>query len=134
MNFWKCPILFFSKAQSSPEEDKSATVMPPVDSMCDFLEWYESLCEISIRADDGPYEAYYKQLEDRRNECVALTNQVSTILAYMHNIPSFQLKDIHCLMLNSLWKSLHHIVLHSLYLAEFCNLHQVISINHSIQY
>lgn len=50
--------------------------MPCVDTTYDFLEWYESLCDINVKADDGPYEAYYKQLEDRRNECVSLTDQV----------------------------------------------------------
>lgn len=51
--------------------------MPSVDTTCDFLEWYESLCDSNVKAGDGPYEAYYKQLEDRRNECVSLTDQVS---------------------------------------------------------
>lgn len=51
--------------------------MPSVDTTYDFLEWYESLCDTNVKADDGPYEAYYKQLEDRRNECVSLNDQVS---------------------------------------------------------
>lgn len=47
-----------------------------MDTTYDFLDWYESLYDTSLKADDGPYEAYYKQLDERRNECVALTNQV----------------------------------------------------------
>lgn len=44
--------------------------------MYDFLEFYNSLSEQNVKTADAPYEAYYKQLEDRRNECVSLTDEV----------------------------------------------------------
>ncbi|RVE50651.1 hypothetical protein evm_004683 [Chilo suppressalis] len=62
--------------------DKSAeSIIPPVDSTHDFLAWYDSICETNIKADDSPYEAYYKQLEDRRNECISLTNQIGDTMS-----------------------------------------------------
>ncbi|XP_028166601.1 conserved oligomeric Golgi complex subunit 3 isoform X2 [Ostrinia furnacalis] len=77
------------------EEDKSAdesnkqtenTPIPPVDKTFDFLDWYESLCEKTIKADDSPYEAYYRQLEDRRNECVSLNNQIGATMADLYKL------------------------------------------------
>ncbi|KOB76913.1 Uncharacterized protein OBRU01_05183 [Operophtera brumata] len=67
-----------SKGNTSEEAEK---IMPSVDNTYDFLEWYESLCDSNVKADDGPYEAYYKQLEDRRNECVSLTDQIGATMS-----------------------------------------------------
>ncbi|XP_050555141.1 conserved oligomeric Golgi complex subunit 3 isoform X2 [Spodoptera frugiperda] len=61
------------------ESDKSN--IPTVDTTYDFLEWYESLCDNNLKTDDAPYEAYHKQLDDRRNECVALTNQIGATMS-----------------------------------------------------
>lgn len=55
--------------------------MPPIGNTYAFLEWYESLSASTVKSSDAPYEAYYKQLEDRRNECVALSDQVCLFLA-----------------------------------------------------
>ncbi|XP_053613207.1 conserved oligomeric Golgi complex subunit 3 [Plodia interpunctella] len=67
--------------KTQPDEPLDKSTIPSVDSTYDFLEWYESLCESSVRINDAPYEAYYKQLEDRRNECVSLTNQIGATMA-----------------------------------------------------
>ncbi|XP_026319834.1 conserved oligomeric Golgi complex subunit 3 [Hyposmocoma kahamanoa] len=74
------------ETKSPPDEERSPTSIPPVDSTYDFLEWYEKLCESSIKANDGPYEAYYKQLEERRNECVALTNQITETMSDLNKL------------------------------------------------
>ncbi|XP_037298630.1 conserved oligomeric Golgi complex subunit 3 [Manduca sexta] len=74
---------------SDPDEEKTGNVtvntdnnvLPPVDNTYDFLEWYESLCSNNLKADDTPYEAYYKQLEDRRNECDALTDRIGATVS-----------------------------------------------------
>ncbi|KAL0851495.1 hypothetical protein ABMA28_007287 [Loxostege sticticalis] len=80
---------------NEPEEDKSleesskppeCSPIPPVDSTFDFLDWYEDLCEKNIKADDSPYEAYYRQLEDRRNECVSLNNQIGATMADLNKL------------------------------------------------
>lgn len=57
--------------------------MPEIENTFEFLDWYEQLNETSVKADDAPYEAYYKQLEDRRNECVSLTDQVQILTRYI---------------------------------------------------
>ncbi|XP_038208025.1 conserved oligomeric Golgi complex subunit 3 [Zerene cesonia] len=68
-------------SQESPlSENADTTNVPQVNTMYDFLEFYENLSEQSIKAGDAPYEAYYKQLEDRKNECVSLTDQITATL------------------------------------------------------
>ncbi|CAG4986238.1 unnamed protein product [Parnassius apollo] len=62
------------------------TSIPSIDTTFDFLEWYEHLYENSIKADDAPYETYYKQLEERRNECVSLTNQITGTMADLNKL------------------------------------------------
>ncbi|CAK1601703.1 unnamed protein product [Parnassius mnemosyne] len=62
------------------------TSIPLIDSTFDFLEWYEHLYENSIKADDAPYETYYKQLEERRNECVSLTNQITATMSDLNKL------------------------------------------------
>ncbi|KAI8438134.1 hypothetical protein MSG28_010762 [Choristoneura fumiferana] len=64
------------KLQASVTEESDKYSLPQMETTYDFLEWYESLCESNVEAADAPYKAYYKQLEDRRNECVALTDQI----------------------------------------------------------
>lgn len=66
---------FQEKSENAYEETEKSNI-PNVDTTYHFLEWYESLCDSHLKSDDTPYEAYHKQLDDRRNECVALTNQV----------------------------------------------------------
>ncbi|XP_013188759.2 conserved oligomeric Golgi complex subunit 3 [Amyelois transitella] len=63
------------------DESTILSSIPKVDTTYDFLEWYESLSESLVNADDAPYETYYKQLEDRRNECVSLTDQIGATMA-----------------------------------------------------
>ncbi|XP_049873257.1 conserved oligomeric Golgi complex subunit 3 [Pectinophora gossypiella] len=65
--------------------DADKTVLS-VDTTYDFLDWYENLYETSQKADDAPYEAYYKQLEDRRNECVSLTNQITDTMSDLNRL------------------------------------------------
>lgn len=62
----------------SPKEVESDTdeFIPPIETTFDFLEWYESLLQNNVKSEDVQYEAYHKQLEDRRNECVSLMNQI----------------------------------------------------------
>ncbi|GBP13312.1 Conserved oligomeric Golgi complex subunit 3 [Eumeta japonica] len=60
--------------QRTTSSDKNV-IMPSVDTTFEFLEWYENLCKCDEKVVDTPYEAYYKQLEDRREECVSLMNQ-----------------------------------------------------------
>lgn len=74
-NLYKNDVLQDKSLEESSKPPESSPI-PPVDSTFDFLDWYEDLCEKNIKADDSPYEAYYRQLEDRRNECVSLNNQV----------------------------------------------------------
>ncbi|KAJ8735330.1 hypothetical protein PYW07_006950 [Mythimna separata] len=68
------------KPENDDEELEKSNI-PPVDTTYDFLEWYESLCDSNIKSDDTPYEAYHKQLDDRRNECVSLTNQIGATMS-----------------------------------------------------
>ncbi|XP_075992923.1 conserved oligomeric Golgi complex subunit 3 [Anticarsia gemmatalis] len=65
----------------SKDADIESSTIPAVDTTYDFLDWYEGLCDSNLKADDTPYEAYYKQLEDRRNECVALTDQIGATMS-----------------------------------------------------
>ncbi|XP_026731351.1 conserved oligomeric Golgi complex subunit 3 isoform X2 [Trichoplusia ni] len=73
------------KAQVKDSEEVERA-MPPVDTTYDFLEWYESLCDGNLKADDTPYEAYHKQLSDRRNECVALTDQIGATMSDLEKL------------------------------------------------
>ncbi|CAH0694995.1 unnamed protein product [Spodoptera exigua] len=66
---------------NNDNEELDKNNIPTVDTTYDFLEWYESLCDSNLRTDDAPYEAYHKQLDDRRNECVALTNQIGATMS-----------------------------------------------------
>lgn len=66
-----------------PSEVVSSTTtdeIPKLDTTYEFLDWYDQLNEQDVKKHDEPYEAYYRQLEERRNECVALTNQVPSSL------------------------------------------------------
>ncbi|KAJ2940633.1 hypothetical protein O0L34_g14741 [Tuta absoluta] len=72
--------------QSQETEDKDKSAIPPVETTYDFLDWYEHLCEESLRTNDAPYEAYYKQLEDRRNECNSLTDQISDTMSDLNKL------------------------------------------------
>ncbi|XP_046966981.1 conserved oligomeric Golgi complex subunit 3 [Vanessa cardui] len=79
------------QGSSSAEEIKETPVedsedIAPIDSVYDFLNWYETLNEQNIKKNDAPYEAYYKQLEERRNECVALTNQISSTMSDLNKL------------------------------------------------
>ncbi|CAH1639497.1 unnamed protein product [Spodoptera littoralis] len=67
--------------ENNVDEEFDKSNMPTVDTTYDFLEWYESLCDNNLKTDDAPYEAYHKQLDDRRNECVALTNQIGATMS-----------------------------------------------------
>ncbi|XP_063899567.1 conserved oligomeric Golgi complex subunit 3 [Helicoverpa armigera] len=69
---------------SNDETEKNN--IPSVDTTYDFLEWYESLCDGNLKADDKPYEAYHKQLDDRRNECVALTDQIGATMSDLEKL------------------------------------------------
>ncbi|KAL4713838.1 hypothetical protein ACJJTC_015492 [Scirpophaga incertulas] len=79
---------------SSDQEEKANdiedmftnTQIQSVNTTCEFLNWYESLCEDTIKAQDAPYEAYYKHLEDRKNECISLNNQVDATLTDLHKL------------------------------------------------
>ncbi|XP_048488996.1 conserved oligomeric Golgi complex subunit 3 [Plutella xylostella] len=73
-----------TKAQEDKETDNSG--VPQVATTFDFLDWYESLCQSSIKVNDAPYEAYYKQLEDRKEECVALMNQISATMGDLNKL------------------------------------------------
>ncbi|KAF9423233.1 hypothetical protein HW555_001302 [Spodoptera exigua] len=66
---------------NNDNEELDKNNIPSVDTTYDFLEWYESLCDSNLKTDDAPYEAYHKQLDDRRNECVALTNQIGATMS-----------------------------------------------------
>ncbi|XP_063617041.1 conserved oligomeric Golgi complex subunit 3 [Cydia splendana] len=72
--------------QTSAAEDVDKNAVPPVDTTYDFLEWYERLSESNVEEADAPYKAYYKQLEDRRNECVALTNQIGATMSDLEKL------------------------------------------------
>ncbi|KAI5631800.1 sec34-like family domain-containing protein [Phthorimaea operculella] len=72
--------------QLQETEDKDKSAIPPVETTYDFLDWYEHLCEDSLKANDAPYEAYYKQLEDRRNECNSLTDQISATMSDLNKL------------------------------------------------
>ncbi|XP_050343086.1 conserved oligomeric Golgi complex subunit 3 [Nymphalis io] len=67
-----------------PTEDNED--IAPIETVYDFLNWHESLNEQNIKKNDAPYEAYYKQLEDRRNECVALTNQITSTMSDLNKL------------------------------------------------
>ncbi|XP_045457050.1 conserved oligomeric Golgi complex subunit 3 [Melitaea cinxia] len=58
----------------------------PVETAYDFLNWYETLNEQNLKRNDALYEDYYKQLEDRRNECVALTNQITSTMSDLNKL------------------------------------------------
>lgn len=62
-------------------EEKSTDPAPSVETTFEFLDWYDSLCESNVKSDDAPFEAYYKQLEDRKSECVSLNNQISATMS-----------------------------------------------------
>ncbi|XP_039754457.1 conserved oligomeric Golgi complex subunit 3 isoform X2 [Pararge aegeria] len=63
-----------------------ADEIPKVDSTYEFLDWYDRLNEQDVKKYDEPYEAYYKQLEDRRNECVALNSQITATLSDLNKL------------------------------------------------
>ncbi|CAH2236217.1 jg22028 [Pararge aegeria aegeria] len=63
-----------------------ADEIPKVDSTYEFLDWYDRLNEQDVKTYDEPYEAYYKQLEDRRNECVALNSQITATLSDLNKL------------------------------------------------
>ncbi|XP_032529031.2 conserved oligomeric Golgi complex subunit 3 [Danaus plexippus] len=71
----------------SPDEDDGTqdpsqvdSNVPQIETTFDFLNWYDKLNEESLNANDEPYLAYQKQLEDRRNECIALTDQINATM------------------------------------------------------
>ncbi|XP_052748797.1 conserved oligomeric Golgi complex subunit 3 [Galleria mellonella] len=74
------------KPQTKLSNNKENALVPSVDTTYEFLEWYESLCNNTIKADDAPYETYYKQLEERRNECVSLTDQIDATMADLNKL------------------------------------------------
>ncbi|XP_014366007.2 conserved oligomeric Golgi complex subunit 3 isoform X3 [Papilio machaon] len=67
-------------------ENVPEDTMPEIDNTFEFLDWYEQLNETGVKADDAPFEAYYKQLEDRRNECVSLTNQIKATMTDLNKL------------------------------------------------
>ncbi|XP_072946658.1 conserved oligomeric Golgi complex subunit 3 [Epargyreus clarus] len=75
-----------SEQDAVEKVENESDLVPSVETTYDFLDWYESLHENSAKADDAPYEAYYKQLEDRRNECVALNNQISATMTDLNKL------------------------------------------------
>ncbi|CAH0724595.1 unnamed protein product, partial [Brenthis ino] len=60
--------------------------IPPIETTFEFLDWYERLNEQNIKKLDEPYEAYYKQLEDRRNECVSLNDQITATMSDLNKL------------------------------------------------
>ncbi|XP_037866759.1 conserved oligomeric Golgi complex subunit 3 [Bombyx mori] len=60
--------------------------IPSVDTTYDFLEWYERLCDDNMKTEDVPYQCYYKQLEDRRNECISLNEQINEAMSDLHKL------------------------------------------------
>lgn len=73
------------KIQTEIKETPEATI-PTVDTTFDFLNWYESLCDTNLKAHDTPYEAYSKQIEERRNECIALSDQIGATLSDLEKL------------------------------------------------
>ncbi|CAB3239694.1 unnamed protein product [Arctia plantaginis] len=73
------------KSQTEDEEIESSEI-PKVDSTYDFLNWYETLSDTNLKADDNLYETYYKQLEERRNECVALNDQIGATMSDLEKL------------------------------------------------
>lgn len=47
-----------------------------IDSTQQFLQWYEELETSVLKKEDFVYLDYYKQLEERKNECDLLLKQV----------------------------------------------------------
>lgn len=72
-NFVLCTLQENGPIEKETVDQKS---IPSVDTTYDFLEWYERLCDDNMKTEDVPYQCYYKQLEDRRNECISLNEQV----------------------------------------------------------
>ncbi|CAH3965510.1 unnamed protein product [Pieris brassicae] len=68
------------------EANNSKSDVPELNTVYDFLDFYNSLSEENAKANDGPYEAYYKQLEDRRNECVSLTDEIAATLSNLNKL------------------------------------------------
>ncbi|XP_045511546.1 conserved oligomeric Golgi complex subunit 3 [Colias croceus] len=79
-------VLEEDSQKSPPNETSDTTNVLQVNTMYDFLEFYENLSEQSIKASDAPYEAYYKQLEERKNECVNLTDQIAATLSNLDKL------------------------------------------------
>ncbi|XP_068626505.1 conserved oligomeric Golgi complex subunit 3 [Battus philenor] len=79
------PELEQENTEHSSTETEDISV-PVVETTFDFLEWYEQLNENSAKADDAPYDDYYKQLEERRNECVSLTDQITATMADLNKL------------------------------------------------
>ncbi|CAH2050018.1 unnamed protein product, partial [Iphiclides podalirius] len=74
------------KEFSPKQEEQTCTAIPTVDKTIDFLDWYDHLYENSVKAADAPYEEYYKQLEERRDECISLTNQITGTMADLNKL------------------------------------------------
>ncbi|KAM3959001.1 conserved oligomeric Golgi complex subunit 3 [Aphomia sociella] len=72
--------------QTKVHEETEKSFIPSVDTTYEFLQWYDNIYDSTIKADDAPYEAYYKQLEDRKNECISLTDQIGATMADLNKL------------------------------------------------
>ncbi|XP_077287311.1 conserved oligomeric Golgi complex subunit 3 [Arctopsyche grandis] len=79
----------YSHYQDSSERKTSDTIEPAslkkstdidVESTQQFLQWYDELECGASKGDDSLYLDYYKQLEERKNECGILLQQVDAAL------------------------------------------------------
>lgn len=53
-----------------------------IESTQEFLEWYEGLEQSLLMGEDTPYLSYWKQLEERKNECDTLLQQVNIFFVH----------------------------------------------------
>ncbi|VVC91160.1 unnamed protein product [Leptidea sinapis] len=72
--------------EEEPQKHDTITDIPHVNTTYDFLDWYETLSEQNMKTNDIPYEEYYKQLADRRDECNSLTDQIAATLSDLNTL------------------------------------------------
>ncbi|CAK1544455.1 unnamed protein product [Leptosia nina] len=68
------------------EENVVESDSPNINTVYDFLDFYNNLNEQNLKVNDCLYEAYYKQLEDRKNECASLTDQITGTLSSLNKL------------------------------------------------